>query len=167
MAFNLKSTANVGFENGVNILVYGGIGTQKTRMILTAPNPVIFATEKGLISIRESNLPYNYLESESQIEEAILWAENSEEANQFDTFCIDSLTELAQIILEEQLPLHTNKMQAYGVTLLKTCAFTKRIKNLKHNTYFTAKESYDKDAQGRHFSKIDLLIHKLPKLQLA
>src|ERR1017187_10465502 len=100
---------------GVKTLAYGGPGTGKTPIILTAPNPVLCATEPGLLSIRNSNIPMWEANTFAKAKEFITWALTSYEARQFQTFCVDSVSQLAEIRLTEAKAANKDGRKAYGV----------------------------------------------------
>lgn len=89
--------------NGVKSLVYGAPGTGKTPIANSAPRPVLMACEPGLLSMKGSTLPTWVAPTPKQIDEFFAWVFGSNEANNFDTVCIDSLSEMASIYLAEAL----------------------------------------------------------------
>lgn len=112
MTLQLETTANQTLLN--HCLVYGPAKSGKTRLALTAPNPVILNTDNGLSVLREHSVPTF---DATQTYDQYLQFENAAKAgqlNQFDTVIVDDLTELAQIYLTKVKPDHKNLMQAYG-----------------------------------------------------
>lgn len=111
MTLSLETTSSLSPVN--HCLVYGRAKTGKTRLIATAPNPVICSTDEGLVSIREYNIPYKKIVRYADYL-AFEQAAASGQLDQFDTVAIDDLTELAEIFLVEEKPKHKNLLQAYG-----------------------------------------------------
>jgi hypothetical protein len=95
-------------------LIYGPAKSGKTRLALTAPNPIICDMDKGLSSIREANLPYIACPTFTAYMAFHRWVCTSPEAKPFQTIIIDDLTELAELFLVDEKPKHKNLMQAYG-----------------------------------------------------
>lgn len=126
---NLRLPKDLIQRNGVKMLIYGGAGTGKTRSIITAPRPIMLAVEQGLLSLQNENVPvfdihYNLTPTMNPAErmnkklanivEFFDWLERSAEAKQFDTVYIDSLSEIATLVLESELPKAKDPRQAYG-----------------------------------------------------
>lgn len=107
----LQSTSEV---NPVNhCLIYGKAKSGKTRLIPTAPNPIICSTDEGLASIRQFNIPFFSVKTYAdylRFEKAAFAGEFAK----FQTLVIDDLTELTEIFLTVTKPKHKNLMQAYG-----------------------------------------------------
>lgn len=94
-------------------LIYGRAKTGKTRLIPTAPNPVICSADSGLESIRQFNLPYHPVKTYADYLKFEQYAASGQ-LSQFQTVALDDLTEIAEIFLKEEKPRHKNLMQAYG-----------------------------------------------------
>src|SRR6188474_1109476 len=120
MAIQLKSTKNYGANRGVRIVCYGQSGAGKTTLIRTLPNPVIISAEGGLLSLAEDEqgnpieLPYIETTTIAQLKDAYSWAATSEEAMQFGSIAIDSLSEIAEVILSGEKATAKDPRQAYG-----------------------------------------------------
>lgn len=104
---------------GVKSVLYGGPGTGKTPLINTAPSPVLLAIEPGLRSMAGSQvLTYKAYEHKNGVaagvQEFFEWFKGSNEVNRFDTFAMDSVSEMAEAILRVKMKANTNKMKAYG-----------------------------------------------------
>lgn len=142
----LQSTRNASVMNGIKILVYGRAGMGKTRLCATAPNPVILSAESGLLSIREYDLPFWQINSVQDLTEAFNWCQGSHEARQFQTICLDSLTEIAEQILSNAKAQAKDPRQAYGELLTQMIDTVKKFRDLTgFHVYFSAKQSMNKD----------------------
>ena len=98
MAINLQSTNSVA-QSGIKMLVYGAAGVGKTRLIPTLPSPVILSAEGGLLSISDQNIPFIEVKDMETLREAYAWLTDSEEAKQFESVAIDSISEIAEVCL--------------------------------------------------------------------
>jgi len=149
MAINLKSTGNAS-TNGVKVVVYGQAGTGKTSLIATLPNPIILSAEGGLLSIADSNLPYIEITSIESLREAYNWASESEEAKKFDSIALDSISEIAEVVLNFEKKIAKDPRQAYGALQEQMTDIIRAFRDLANkNVYFTAKCEKSADEAGR------------------
>ena len=142
----LRSTHDVGVANGVKSLVYGPAGAGKTRLCATAPNPVIFSAEGGLLSLRQFNLPYAEIKTMSDLQQCYNWAISSNEARQFQTIALDSVTEIAEVCLRNEQANTRDGRKAYGELLIKIVGVVRDFRDIpgKH-VIITAKQEWAKD----------------------
>lgn len=146
MTPQLQSTQNIATKQGVKVLVYGPSGAGKTRSIATLPRPVILSAESGLLSLREYNLPYITIETYAQMVDAYNWITKSNEAKQFDTAALDSLSEIAEVVLADLKTKHKDPRKAYGEVQDTMLAMIRDFRDLPNkHVYFSAKEESVKD----------------------
>jgi hypothetical protein len=75
----------------------------------------MLACEPGTLSLRNvSNVPAWDAYTYPRIKEFFDWFFQSNESKTFDTLCIDSLSQLAEIVLAHFLPMHKDPRKAYG-----------------------------------------------------
>ncbi|WEL95556.1 hypothetical protein [Xanthomonas phage vB_XooS_NR08] len=110
----LKPASQLARRYGVKSVVFGSPGSGKTPLINTAPRPVLLVTEPGMLSMRGSNVPAWEAYSPALITEFFEWFMKSREAANFDTLGIDSISNIAEIILAEELSKVKHGMKAYG-----------------------------------------------------
>jgi energy-coupling factor transporter ATP-binding protein EcfA2 len=158
MAIQLKSTKNYGANRGVRIVCYGQSGAGKTTLIRTLPNPVIISAEGGLLSLAENadgtanELPYIETTTLEQVKDAYAWAASSEEAHQFDSIAIDSVSEIAEVILStEKAGANKDPRNAYGTMQDEIGKVIRMFRDLpgKRHVYFTAKAEKAADETGK------------------
>lgn len=111
---DLKPAGQLAQKFGVKCVTYGGPGSGKTPLLNTAPRPVLLAVEPGLLSMRDSKIPTWEGYQRPQIEDFIKWFFTSAEAKNFDTLGIDSISQLAEIILTDELKKNKDGRAAYG-----------------------------------------------------
>jgi hypothetical protein len=112
---DLKPVSTLAARNGVKAIAYGPAGSGKTPLIQTAPRPVLLACEPGMLSMRKvDNIPAWDAYTLPRVKEFFDWFFGSAEAKAFDTLCIDSLSQLAEIVLAHYLPLNKDPRKAYG-----------------------------------------------------
>jgi phage nucleotide-binding protein len=149
MAINLKSTKGL-HANGVKALIYGHAGAGKTSLIPTLPAPIVLSAEGGLLSIADADVPYIEVSNMADLVEAYEWLLNSTEASQYASVALDSISEIAEVVLAEELKRNKDGRAAYGELNTKMSALIRDFRDLpaKH-VYFTAKCEKAQDEQGR------------------
>lgn len=148
MSINLQSTKDIAV-NGVKLLVYGAAGAGKTTLIGTLPSPVVLSAEAGLLSLRGLEIPYLEIATMADLEEAYMWA-LSPEAEQFESICLDSISELAEVILNAEKKLNKDPRAAYGAMQEQVSDLIRAFRDIKgKNVYFSAKMEKSTDEQGK------------------
>lgn len=149
MAIDLKRTGGL-TANGVKILVFGASGAGKTSLIKTLPNPVVLSAEGGLLSIQDADVPYIEIKTMDDLMEAYSWCKESAEANGFQSVALDSISEVAEVVLAHELKNNKDGRAAYGELNTTMQAMIRAFRDLpgKH-VYFSAKMEKSQDESGR------------------
>lgn len=149
MAINLKKTGGL-TANGVKLLVYGQAGAGKTSLIRTLPNPVVLSAEGGLLSIQDADLPFIDIADMDDLREAYEWAKDSEEAKQFQSVALDSISEVAEVVLQHELKKNKDGRAAYGELNTTMQELIRAFRDLpaKH-VYMSAKLEKSQDEMGK------------------
>ena len=152
MAVKLISTKELAKINGVKMGVYSRAGIGKTRLCATLPNPVIFSAESGLLSLREYDLPVVEISTVEELKDAYEWAYGSTEAQQFESVCLDSCSEVAEVVLSNAKKKTTNNgklvdpRHAYGDLIGQMLDTLRAFRDLKgKHVYFSFKQTMNKD----------------------
>jgi hypothetical protein len=165
VAIKLTTTADAAKSNGAKILVYSRAGVGKTVLCATAPNPVIISAEAGLLSLSPENIarmvaagkmrpPPNGKTSFTVIEiqdikdltDAFNWCATSKECAGYETICLDSLTEIAEVVLSNAKNQVKDPRAAYGELIEKMTMTIKAFRDLKgKHIYMSAKQELVKD----------------------
>lgn len=148
-------------EAGVKILTYAPAGVGKTVLTATAPRPILISAESGLLSLKRENLerifgknnptitydvPTIVIESLKDLHAAYQYVTQSAEAKNFDTICMDSITEIAEQVLATQLKMVKDPRQAYGELASQMLAIVKAYRDIKgKHVYMSSKMAQDKD----------------------
>ena len=149
MAITLKSSGDVAASQ-VRLLVYGQAGAGKTSLIPSLPAPVILSAEGGLLSIAGSNLPFVEINSVETLREAYQWLTESSEANQFQSVALDSISEIAEVVLANEKATAKDPRQAYGALQDVMGGIIRAFRDLPgKSVYFTAKLEKSQDEMGR------------------
>lgn len=141
MAIQIQNTNRISSKDGVNCCVYGRSGSGKTVLASTCPSPIILSAEKGLLSLRKSNIPYIDISEYKELIEAYKWIMSSSEAKKYDTYVLDSMSEIAEVVLNEEKRKTRDGRQAHGETQQQMYNLMRQFRDIKgRNKYFIAKE---------------------------
>jgi phage nucleotide-binding protein len=149
MAINLKRT-NALAADGVKILVYGHAGAGKTSLIPTLPAPIILSAEGGLLSIADADVPYIEIGNVAALHDAYQWIVSSDEAKGFQSVALDSISEIAEVILNHEKKASKDPRAAYGNMQEQMADIIRAFRDLpgKH-VYVSAKLEKATDELGR------------------
>jgi phage nucleotide-binding protein len=149
MAINLRSTRGLS-SSGIKMLVYGQAGAGKTSLIKTLPNPVVLSAEGGLLSIADADIPFIEVNDIQSLNDAYDWLINSDEAKQFDSVALDSISEIAEVVLNTEKKKSKDPRQAYGALMETMQDLIRAFRDIPNkNVYFSAKCEKSQDEQGR------------------
>ena len=149
MAINLQNT-NDQRANSIKLLVYGQAGAGKTSLIPTMPNPVILSAEGGLLSIRDSNIPFVEIDGMDTLREAYEWLTNSDEAKAFESIALDSISEIGEVCLAAEKAKGGDVRKAYGEMQTTMAEVVRSFRDLPgRHVLFTAKLDKTQDEMGR------------------
>lgn len=148
MAVNLKSTSACA-PAGVKTLVYGAAGTGKTTLIAGMPTPLILSAESGLLSLQGSDLAYIEVNSVSDLREAYKWLVGSDEAKRFESICLDSISEIAELTLATSLATNKDGRAAYGALNTTISEVVRVFRELPLHVLLIAKLDKGTDELGR------------------
>ncbi|MEG1501937.1 MAG: ATP-binding protein [Synergistaceae bacterium] len=149
MAIQLKTTADLSM-NGLKVLVYGPAGVGKTTLIKTLPNPIILSAEGGLLSLQSEDLPYIEIKTMQDLNEAYLWLTLSDEAKQFQSVALDSISEIAEVVLGTEKAQSKDPRQAYGAMQDQMTLLIRSFRDLPgRHVYFSAKVEKQQNELGQ------------------
>ena len=149
MAINLKSTGGL-TANGVKLLVYGQAGAGKTSLIKSLPNPIVLSAEGGLLSIQDADLPYIEISDMATLQEAYKWLTESADASGFQSVALDSISEIAEVVLNAEKKANKDPRQAYGAMQEQMADIIRAFRDISgKNVYMSAKLEKTQDEQGR------------------
>lgn len=149
MAINMKFTGTLA-ENGVKVLVYGAAGVGKTALIATLPAPIVLSAEGGLLSIQGADLPYIEVASIDDLREAYAWCKDSAEAKVYSSICLDSISEVAEVVLQRELKSNKDGRAAYGEMNSTMAEIIRSFRDLPgRHVYMSAKLEKSSDELGR------------------
>jgi len=149
MAIKLQTTKGI-VSRGVKMLVYGQAGAGKTSLIATLPKPIVLSAEGGLLSIADNDVPYIDINSMETLGEAYQWLTESDEAKQYESVALDSISEIAEVVLSAEKKKTKDPRQAYGALQEQMGDLIRSFRDLPdRHVYFSAKMEKTQDDMGR------------------
>ena len=149
MAIQVKSTGNL-YLSGVKLLVYGQSGAGKTSLIKTLPKPIVLSAEGGLLSIQDADLPYIEISSMEVLREAYQWLTSSDEATLYQSVALDSISEIAEVVLNAEKKATKDPRAAYGAMQEQMADIIRAFRDLPgRHVYMSAKLEKTQDEMGR------------------
>lgn len=147
----LQPASQLARRFGVKSILYGGPGTAKTPLAATAPRPVMCVCEPGMLSMRAvTNLPCWEAYTPDKIDEFFAWLKQSNEARNFDTVCVDSISQMAEIFLRQKYEsMYKDGRKAYGEMYRHTMSILNDLYYLPNkHTYLIAKQQLVEEGGG-------------------
>lgn len=149
MAINLKRSSQLALD-GVKLLVYGQAGAGKTSLIKTLPNPVVLSAEGGLLSIADADVPYIEIGSEDDLRDSYRWLVESLEAQKYRSVAIDSVSEVAEVVLTAEKKSTKDGRAAYGEMNTVMADIIRCFRDLTgRHVYMSAKLEKLQDEMGK------------------
>lgn len=149
MAINLKRSSQLA-SDGIKLLVYGQAGAGKTSLIKTLPNPVVLSAEGGLLSIADADVPYIEIGSMDDLREAYAWLRDSAESKSFKTVALDSISEVAEVVLTAEKKATKDGRAAYGEMNSVMTELIRSFRDLPgRHVYMSAKLEKLQDEMGK------------------
>lgn len=166
MAVNLSTTRQEAQANGVKILVYGQAGMGKTTLITSVPDhskAIILSAESGLLSIADTDIAVLKITQLEDLKDAYVWLTTTEQGKSYDWICVDSLSEIAEVVLKfEKERAGKDKRAAYVPMQEVVESMIKSFRDLSRNIYMTCKLDTYQDDNGRIMLRPMLVGQKLP-----
>jgi len=142
----IKLTSTKLASKKVKILVYGNAGMGKTVLCATAPNPIIISAEAGLLSLAEHDIPVLEVKTVEDVMNAYEWITTSADAKLYETVCLDSVTEIAEVLLTQYKKEEKDPRKAYGRLNDDMSTLIRSFRDLPNkHVYFTAKSIKKED----------------------
>ncbi len=144
MAIKLSSTKNAA-AHGLKMTVYGSAGSGKTRLCATTgESTIIISAESGLLSLRGFDIPVIEVKTIGEVKEAYDFL-GSHEGRQYQWVCVDSLSEVAEVVLANEKSISRDPRQAYGALQDTMYELIRSFRDLpERNVYFSAKQASEK-----------------------
>jgi hypothetical protein len=149
MAITLSSTKQTAQLSGLKFLVHGPAGAGKTSLCgTTGERTVIISAESGLLSLRHLDISVIEVKTLDQLYEAYAFVTETAEGQAFKWICLDSISEIAEVVLNHEKKVAKDPRQAYGALAEKMTDLIRAFRDLPgRNVYFSCKQERAKDEQ--------------------
>lgn len=157
----IEQTEDVMQDSCVKLCIFGPSGVGKTMLAATAPKPLILSAENGLLSLRKANIERVYgvdtpgisynigfitCRTMDKLREIYTWLTESPEALAYDTVILDSVTDIAEVVLAEARKTSKDGRAAYGKLAEDMMVVLRSFRDLENfNVVFLAKLDKVKD----------------------
>jgi len=149
MAINIKTTGSLS-ANGVKLLVYGQAGAGKTSLIKTLPSPIVLSAEGGLLSIQDADISFIEIGDMDTLRDAWKWVTESAEAREYQSVALDSISEIAEVVLNSEKKATKDPRQAYGAMQEQMADIIRAFRDIPaRHVYMSAKLEKSQDEMGR------------------
>ena len=146
MAIRLTNTSKAAIDAGLKVLVYGAAGAGKTMLCATTGEPtVIISAEAGLLSLAGHAIPVLEVKTMEDVADAYRYLTQSEEGLGFRWVCLDSISEIAEVVLAREKSTAKDPRQAYGALADEMGRLVRAFRDLPRNVYFSSKMERTKD----------------------
>ena len=160
MTVQLTSTKGFGISS-LTALVHGPSGSGKTYAARTCPGKtLVVSAEAGLLSLRDVSLDVALVKAFKDLQQVYVMLLDNEAG--YEWVYIDSLSEVAEICLAEEMTKTAHGVKAYGEMQTKVMRMVKAFRNLPLNVVFSAKQGSDVDPEGVAYLAAELPEHQGP-----
>lgn len=148
MAIQLRSTRDAALD-GIKLLVHGPAGAGKTTLCATTgASTLIISAESGLLSLRQHDIPVIEVKSLDQLYEAYAFVASDPQGQAFEWVCLDSISEIAEVVLNNAKKTAKDPRQAYGALAEQMTDLLRAFRDLPgRNVFFSCKQERTKDEQ--------------------
>lgn len=148
MAVKLSSTKSAG-QRGIKLLVHGPSGAGKTVLCATtAASAIIISAEAGLLSLRGHDIPVVDVKTLQDVYDAYEYVAEGD-GKVYDWVCLDSISEIAEVVLATEKKGSKDPRQAYGALADQMGDLIRAFRDLPgRNVYFSCKQERETDDKG-------------------
>jgi|TARA_E500000318_G_scaffold105_1_gene136 phage nucleotide-binding protein len=135
----IMSPSDLVDDQGAKILIYGAAGAGKTTLCATAPGKIlVIDMESGLLSVKDrSDIDVIQVKQASEIMEIYQMLRDGE--LNYDTVCLDSISEMSEILLQQEKEKHKDPRMAYGNVQESVTNVMRSFRDLHMNVVFVSK----------------------------
>ena len=145
-----KKPQDVARATCIKMLIYGQPGVGKTLFCCTSgEKTLLISAEAGLLSIMGTKADVEVLEITS-FDELVMIYQHLKNGTDFKTVCIDSISEVAEVVLAKELEASRHALKAYGEMATKVISMVRAFRDLPgYDIVFTAKQEKTQDDSNR------------------
>lgn len=158
MALSFTDSDTEAHSGFCKFCVYGASGIGKTMLAATLPDVAIVSVERGLLSLNQANqirvfgeaknVPVLNITDANDLDDALQFFLSSDEAKQFQSVALDSISDIAEVVLSNAKSKTKDPRQAYGVLADHMSQVIRAFRDLDKHVYFSAKQDRVQDANG-------------------
>ena len=139
---NIITPAEAVQKQGAKVLIYGMSGAGKTYSIKTCPGRVlVISAEAGLLSIKDAtNVSVIEVNTAEGVHRAYKELNQGSLKGQFDTVCLDSISEISELLLIAEKAKHKDPRMAYGQVQDTVKRLMRDFRDLEMHVVFLCKE---------------------------
>lgn len=127
----------------IKVLAHGPAGSGKTRLCgTTGGKPLIISAEAGLLSLRGQDLDVAEIKNMNDLKGVYEFLLTD---TKYDWVCLDSISEIAEVVLAEEKGNTKDPRKAYGEMNDIMTKLIRLFRDLPKNVYMSAKQSKIKD----------------------
>lgn len=144
MSFNelIQKTSDIRHDPHHKFLVYGAAGVGKTYLIRTLDGPALVGScESGLGSLTDVDVDFANLDSVQRLRDMYAFLAKGEHGYKWAV--LDSISEMAEMALTEEMAKTKDGRQAYGQMQEVVIKLLRAFRSLPMNVYFAAKMRQD------------------------
>lgn len=131
---------------GIKVCVHSRAGFGKTTLCATAPSPLIISAESGMLALSHLRIPTVVITKLAEMYDVYRFLTQSADARYFATVCLDSISELAEVVLGVEKGANKDPRKAYGNMQDDMTGLIRAFRDLPgKNVYFSAKQRAIKD----------------------
>lgn len=139
---NITNTKEIAARH-IKVLVHAPAGSGKTRLCATTGGtPLIISAEGGLLSLRGHDLDVIEIKDIDGLRAAYEYLLTD---TKYDWVCIDSISEIAEVVLSNEKGKTKDPRAAYGEMQDVMTKLIRSFRDLKKNVYMSAKQERIKD----------------------
>lgn len=145
MAVELKALSESIGSKGLKCLVHGPSGAGKTVLCGSCGEPtLIISAESGLLSLSGSTAPITVAEVQT-IQDIMDVYTLIHDSHDYQWICLDSLSEIGEVVLSNEKSQTKDPRQAYGETVDQMGKLIRAFRDLPYNVLMTSKQERIKD----------------------
>lgn len=164
MAIKITTIDEAIENNGLKCLIHGPAGTGKTTLCATTGSPtLIISAEGGLLSLKGAPDYIKTVKVETMADMSevfdLLNDAAEEDRREYDWVMLDSISEIAEVVLAKEKENSRDPRQAYGALIEQMIGFMKAFRDMPHyNVLMTCKQTQFTD----DYSGITRFIPSMP-----
>lgn len=144
----IQKTSDVTLQH-IKSVVYGNSGVGKTTLSKTVESPIVLSMESGLLSLQDSDIDYVEIKTIEALREAFGAIKPLVMQGTYKTVILDSLSELAEIVLAHEKGQNKDGRQAYMQMQDKIDVVLRSFRDLPCDVVLIAHCEQKQDDTGR------------------